>query len=171
METSKFLATQQPLREKYKKDAKAAFLTLAAKGMADESTVTCTVETGKGLAVAGIHQKCGGSGLELCSGDMLLEALIACAGVSLKAAATVLNIELKSASISAEGDIDLRGTLGVSDDVPVGFKEIRLNFEIDTAAPKEKRDELLMLVERYCVIFNTLQNSPQTEVRMNLARK
>jgi uncharacterized OsmC-like protein len=124
------------------------------------------VETGKGLAIAGIHQKCGGSGLELCAGDMLLEALIACAGVSLKAAATMLNVELKLASISAEGDVDLRGTLGVSDNVPVGFKEIRLKFDIDTDTPKEKRDELLTLVERYCVIFNTLQNS-----RMNLVRQ
>ena len=109
MEASKFRAAQEPLKERYRKDAKAALLTLKAKGRADDSTVTCKVETGHGLAVAGIHPKCGGLGLELCSGDLLLEALIACAGVSLKAAASVLDVPVKSATISAEGDVDLRG--------------------------------------------------------------
>jgi uncharacterized OsmC-like protein len=170
MEASTFRSTQAPLRERYRKDADAAFLTLKARGIAGDTTVTCKVETGRGLATAGIHPKAGGSGLELCSGDMLLEALVACAGVSLKAAATMLDIPLKSAVVSAEGDVDLRGTLGVSDDVPVGFKEIRLRFDVDTDAPDDKRDALLELVERYCVIFQTIQNSPKTDVRLNLMK-
>ena len=119
MDLVTFKNTQGPIRERYAGDARAALLTLRAKGTADESAVTCKVETGRGLALAGIHPKCGGSGLELCSGDMLLEALIACAGVSMRAAAAVLGIAVRSVVVSAEGDVDLRGTLGVSADVPV----------------------------------------------------
>jgi uncharacterized OsmC-like protein len=145
MEMNAFRLAQAPLRNRYTK-----------------------VETGRGLALAGIHPKAGGSGLDLCSGDMLLEALVACAGVSLKAAATMLDIPLKSASVTAEGDVDLRGTLGISEDVPVGFKEIRLRFDVDTDAAKDKCDELLKLVERYCVVFQTIQNSPKTDVRLNI---
>ena len=170
MDVTRFRECQAPLRDRYANDAKAAFLTLKSRGTLGENTVTCKVETGRGLAIAGIHPKCGGSGLELCSGDMLLEALVACAGVSLKAAAAMLDVELKSAVVSAEGDVDLRGTLGVTEGVPVGFKEIRLRLDVESDAPKEKRDELLTLVERYCVIFNTLQNSPRTDVRMNAAQ-
>jgi uncharacterized OsmC-like protein len=169
MDTNSFRSVQAPLRDRYKKDAKSAFLTLKARGMLDDATVTCKVETGRGLATAGIHPKCGGSGLELCSGDMLLEALTACAGVSLKAAATMLDIPLKSAVVSAEGDVDLRGTLGVADDVPVGFQEIRLRFDIETDAPRDKCDALLKLVERYCVIYHTLNSSPKLDVRMSSA--
>jgi uncharacterized OsmC-like protein len=143
-------------------------LTLKASGETSSSTVTCKVDTGRGLAVAGIHPKAGGSGLELCAGDMLLEALVACAGVSLKAAATMLEVPLKSALVSAEGDVDLRGTLGITEGVPVGFTEIRLRFDVDTDASKDKRDELLKLVERYCVVFQTIQNSPKTDVRLNI---
>src|SRR4051794_21539474 len=161
MDASTFRSAQAPLRDLYSKDAEAAFLTLKAKGTPGDNSVTCKVETGRGLATAGIHPKAGGSGLELCSGDMLLEALVACAGVSLKAAATMLDVSLKSAVVSAEGDVDLRGTLGVADDVPVGFKEIRLRLDVDTDAPQDKRDALLELVERYCVIFQTIQNSPK----------
>src|SRR6266851_1442704 len=135
MDISTFRTTQEPIKELYKRDAKAAFLTLKAKGAANDSAVTCKVETGRGLALAGIHPKAGGSGLELCSGDMLLEALIACAGVSMRAAAAVLEIPIRSVVVTAEGDVDLRGTLGVAEDVPVGFKDIRLAFEIDTDAP------------------------------------
>ena len=170
MEVSKFQATQAPLRERYSNDAAAAQLTLRASGTPDDNTVTCKVETGRGLALAGIHPKAGGSGRELCSGDMLLEALVACAGVSLKAAATMLEIPLKSALVTAEGDVDLRGTLGIVDDVPVGFTEIRLRFDVDTDAPQEKRDELLRLVERYCVVFQTIQRSPRTDVRLNIRK-
>jgi uncharacterized OsmC-like protein len=170
MEAATFLATQKPLKDRYKKDAEAAFLTLKAKGMADDTTVTCKIETGRGLAVAGIHPKCGGSGLELCSGDLLLEALIACAGVSLKAAAAVLDIPIKSVAIAAEGDVDLRGTLGVTEGVRVGFQEIRLRFDVETEAPQDRLDQLMTLTERYCVIFQTIQDSPRTAVQMNVVR-
>jgi uncharacterized OsmC-like protein len=170
VETSKFRSTQAPLRDLYSKDAQSAFLTLKARGTAGESTVTCKVETGRGLATAGIHRKAGGSGLELCSGDMLLEALVACAGVSLKAAATMLDVPLKSATVSAEGDVDLRGTLGVAPDVRVGFEEIRLRFDLETDAPRSQLDQLLELVERYCVVFQTLQTSPKTAVRLNVVQ-
>ena len=166
MQASKFQTAQAPLRERYSKDSRAAFLTLKARGTPGDGTVTCNVETGRGLALAGIHPKAGGSGRELCSGDKLLEALVACAGVSLTAAAAMLDIPLKSSSVTAEGDVDLRGTLGISPDVPVGFKEIRVDIEVDAGVPEEKRGALLELVERYCVIFNTLQNSPKTRVSM-----
>ena len=165
MDAATFRSAQEPIRALYKNDAEAAFLTLKAKGTADDSTVTCNVETGRGLALAGIHPKAGGSGRELCSGDMLLEALIACAGVSMRAAAAVLEIPIKSAEVSAEGDVDLRGTLGIVEDVPVGFKAIRLQFNLVTDAAQEKIDQLFELTERYCVIFQTLQKSPKTEVR------
>jgi uncharacterized OsmC-like protein len=170
MDAANFRTMQAPLKARYATDANAAFLTLKAKGSVDDATVTCKVDTGRGLAVAGIHPRCGGSGLELCSGDMLLEALIACAGVSLKAAATVLDIPIKSASVTAEGDVDLRGTLGVTEGVPVGFKEIRLHFDVETDAPQDKIDQLLKVTERYCVIFMTLQNSPETKTRINVVR-
>ena len=168
MDTSKFQAIQAPLRERYRNDAAAAQLTLKARGTPDDSTITCKVETGRGLAVAGIHPKGGGSGLELCSGDMLLEALVACAGVSLKAAATMLDVPLESAVVTAEGDVDLRGTLGVAEEVPVGFKEIRLQLDVAANVSQEKREQLLQLVERYCVVFQTLSNSPKTDVRLNV---
>ena len=129
--------------------------------------MTCKVQTGRGLALAGIHPKAGGSGLELCSGDMLLEALIACAGVSMRAAAAVLEIPVKSAVISAEGDVDLRGTLGITEGVPVGFKEIRLRFDVETDAPQNKLAQLLELTERYCVVFQTIRSSPKTDVQLN----
>ena len=166
MDAAKFAAAQAPIREKFAHDARAALLTLKATGTADASTITCKVDTGRGLAVAGIHPKCGGSGLDLCSGDMLLEALVACAGVSLKAAASVLAIPVTAATITAEGDVDLRGTMGVSEDVPVGFKEIRLTFDVETSAPQAKLDELLAVTERYCVIFQTIQSRPATRARM-----
>lgn len=167
MDISTFRTTQEPIKERYKKDATAALLTLKAKGEANDSAVTCKVETGRGLALAGIHPKAGGSGLELCSGDMLLEALIACAGVSMRAAAAVLEIPIKSAVVSAEGDVDLRGTLGVTEGVPVGFKEIRLRFDVETDAPQNKLDQLLELTDRYCVVFQTIQNSPKTVVKVH----
>lgn len=170
MDVASFRASQEPIKSRFREDAAAAFLTLRAKGATDVSSVTCKVETGRGLAVAGIHQNAGGSGRELCSGDMLLEALIACAGVSMRAAAAVLDIPIGAASVSAEGDVDLRGTLGVSEDVPVGFTDIRLRFDVETDAPQQDIDRLLDLTHRYCVIFQTLQNSPKTDVRMNAIR-
>jgi uncharacterized OsmC-like protein len=170
MEVTKFKASQEPIKALYSNDAKAAFLTLKATGSASEPSVTCKVETGRGLALAGIHPKAGGSGMELCSGDMLLEALIACAGVSMRAAAAVLEIPIKSAEVSAEGDVDLRGTLGVTEGVPVGFKEIRLRFDIDSEASREQLDQLIELTDRYCVVFQTIQNSPRTSVELAKVR-
>ena len=125
---------QAPIKERYKDDPDAAVITLKAKGTLDDGNIACKVETGRALAVAGLHPATGGSGLELCSGDMLLEALVACAGVTLKAVATALDIPLKSGAVSAEGDLDFRGTLGVAKDAPVGFREIRLRFDLDTDA-------------------------------------
>ena len=171
MEVTKFKATQEPIKALYGKDAKAAFLTLKARGSASDSTVTCKVETGRGLALAGIHPKAGGTGQELCSGDMLLEALIACAGVSMRAVAAALETPLRSAVVSAEGGVDLRGTLGVTDGVPVSFKEIRLRFDVDSDATQDQLDQLLELTDRYCVIFQTIQNSPRTSVAMNKVRQ
>ena len=133
--------------------------------------MTCKVETGRGLALAGIHPKAAARGRELCSGDMLLEALIACAGVSLRAAAAVLDIPVKSAVVSAEGDVDLRGTLGVAEDVPVGFKDIRLRFDVETDAGSGQARPTHELTERYCVIFQTIQNSPKTSVQIDAVRR
>lgn len=171
MDSHTFLAIQAPFKDRYKKDAKSALLTLKAKGALDDLKVACKVETGRGLAVAGLHQRVGGTGLELCSGDMLLEALIACAGVAMKAAATVLDVPLNSVVISAEGDVDLRGTLGLAEGVPVGFTDIRLRFDVDSDAPKQQLDELLKLTELYCVVYHTLRNSPKVEVKMNTAAR
>jgi uncharacterized OsmC-like protein len=166
MNSRAFLAIQSPIKDQYRSDASKALLTLRASGTLDRTNIACKVETGRGLARAGLHPRVGGSGMELCSGDMLLEALIACAGVAMKAAATVLDVPLKSAAITAEGDIDLRGTLGIADDVPVGFRAIRMQFDVASDAPREKLDQLLALTERYCVVYHTLQSSPQFDVRL-----
>jgi uncharacterized OsmC-like protein len=141
-------------------------VTLKAKGALDDTNIACKVETGRALAVAGLHPATGGSGLELCSADMLLEALVACAGVTLKAVATALEIALKSGVVSAEGDLDFRGTLGVAKDAPVGFAAIRLRFDVETEAPQEKLDQLLKLTERYCVVYQTIKNGPPVAVAM-----
>ena len=170
MDLITFKNTQGPIKARYAGEAEQALLTLKAVGAADESAVLCKVETGRGLAVAGIHPKCGGSGLELCSGDMLLEALIACAGVSMRAAAAVLDISVRSIKVSAEGDVDLRGTLGISDDVPVGFKEIRLAFEVDADASQAQLDQLAELTDKYCVVFQTIQSRPTTCVSISRSR-
>ena len=170
MDIRSFQTTQAPLRELYARDAKAAFLTLTARGSVADGTVTCKVETGRGLAIAGIHPKAGGSGRELCSGDLLLESLVACAGVSLRAAAAMLEIPIESATVHAEGDIDLRGTLAVATEVPVGFLEIRLCFEIETNASQARLDQLMQLVERYCVVFQTLRHAPRTQASLTVIR-
>ncbi len=166
MDAAALRALQAPIKERYKADPGTAFITLRAKGRLDESNIACKVETGRALAVAGLHPASGGTGLELCSGDMLLEALVACAGVTLKAVATALAIPLRSGVVSAEGDLDFRGTLGVAKDAPVGFSQIRLIFEVDTDAPQEQLDQLLKLTERYCVVYQTIRNGPATEVRL-----
>src|SRR5436305_11084008 len=169
MDAAALRAQQAPHKERYKREPEAAVITLKAQGSIDEAKIACKVETARALAVAGLHPATGGSGLELCSGDMLLEALVACAGVTLKAVATALEIPLKSGSVSAEGDLDFRGTLGVAKDAPVGFAQIRLRFDIDSDAPQEKLDQLLKLTERYCVVYQTLKSGPPIEVGLQRA--
>lgn len=164
MDAAGLRALQAPIKERYKTDPKAGLITLRAKGTLDDASIACKVETGRALAVAGLHPATGGSGMELCSGDMLLEALVACAGVTLKAVATAIDVPLKSAAVSAEGDLDFRGTLGVAKDAPVGFAEIRLRFDLDTDAPADKLDQLLKLTERYCVVYQTIKNGPPVEI-------
>ena len=164
MDSASLRALQAPIKERYKADATAGLITLKAKGTLDDAAIACKVETGRALAVAGLHPATGGSGLELCSGDMLLEALVACAGVTLKAVATALDIALKSGTVAAEGDLDFRGTLGVAKEAPVGFKEIRLRFDLDTDAPQDKLDQLLKLTERYCVVYQTIRSAPPVEI-------
>jgi uncharacterized OsmC-like protein len=154
-------ALQAPLKEKYKSEPGAARITLKAQGSIDDQAIACKVETGRALAVAGLHPATGGSGAELCSGDMLLEALVACAGVTLKAVATAIGVPMRSAHVFAEGDLDFRGTLGVDKTAKVGFDTIRLRFEVDTDAPQDKLDQLLKLTERYCVVFQTLNSRPE----------
>jgi uncharacterized OsmC-like protein len=169
MDAAALRAMQAPLKDRYKSDPQAAYITLKAKGTLDDTSVACKVETGRALAVAGLHPATGGSGLELCSGDMLLEALVACAGVTLKAVATAIEIPLRSGTVSAEGDLDFRGTLGVSKEAPVGFAQIRLRFEVDTDAPQDKLDQLLKLTERYCVVYQTIKAGPPVEVTLQRA--
>src|SRR6187399_874684 len=156
MDAAELRAMQAPIKERYKSDPSAAVITLKAKGSIDNEGIACKVETGRALAVAGLHPATGGSGMELCSGDMLLEALVACAGVTLKAVSTALAIPLKSGTVSAEGDLDFRGTLGVDKEAPVGFRQIRLRFDVETDAPQDKLDQLLKLTERYCVVYQTI---------------
>ncbi|MGZ8395531.1 MAG: OsmC family protein [Rhodoplanes sp.] len=166
MDAAALRALQAPIKERYKADPETARITLRAQGRLDETAIACKVETGRALAIAGLHPASGGSGLELCSGDMLLEALVACAGVTLKAVATALEIPLRSGAVRAEGDLDFRGTLGVAKEAPVGFAQIRLTFEVDTDAPQERLDQLLKLTERYCVVYQTIRNGPPVDVRM-----
>ena len=166
MDSAALRALQAPIKERYKTDPKAGLITLKAKGALDDANIACKVETGRALAVAGLHPATGGSGLELCSGDMLLEALVACAGVTLKAVATALDIPLRSGTVSAEGDLDFRGTLGVAKDAPVGFAQIRLRFDLDTDAETNKLDQLLKLTERYCVVYQTIRSGPPVEIKL-----
>ena len=166
MDSAALRALQAPIKERYKADAKAGLITLKAKGALDDTNIACKVETGRMLAVAGLHPATGGSGLELCSGDMLLEALVACAGVTLKAVATALDIPLRSGTVSVEGDIDFRGTLGVAKEAPVGFAQIRLRFDLDTDAAQDKLDQLLKLTERYCVVYQTIRSGPPVEITL-----
>ena len=159
MNADNLRSVQAPLKERYREDPKAALVTLRAQGRIGEG-VSCRIETGKALVVAGLHPATGGSGQAACSGDMLLEALVACAGVTLNAVATALGIELRDATLRAEGDLDFRGTLGVSKEAPVGFRNIRLQFTLDTDASEEQLDTLMRLTERYCVVYQTLANPP-----------
>ncbi len=168
MDSTQLRAMQAPIKDRYKADPKAAYITLKAKGSLESEGIACKVETGRAIAaVAGLHPATGGSGLELCSGDMLLEALVACAGVTLKSVATAIDVPLKAGTIIAEGDLDFRGTLGVDKEAPVGFLEIRLRFDVETDAPQEKLDQLLKLTERYCVAYQTIKNGPKTVVSLS----
>ncbi|BAQ44603.1 MULTISPECIES: OsmC family protein [Methylobacterium] len=169
MDATELRSLQAPIKDRYRSDPDAAVITLKAQGSLDDGGIACKVETGRALAVAGLHPASGGSGAELCSGDMLLEALVACAGVTLKAVATALEIPLRKGLVKAEGDLDFRGTLGVDKGAPVGFRAIRLTFEVDADAPQEKLDQLLKLTERYCVVFQTINQKPQLDVAMTRA--
>ena len=157
MKAAELRELQAPLKERYRAAPEAALVTLRAQGRLGDEGLTCRIETGRALVEAGLHPATGGDGLSACSGDMLLEALVACAGVTLRAVATALEIELRGGTVSAEGDLDFRGTLGVAREAPVGFRDIRLRFDLDTDAPADKIESLIKLTERYCVVYQTLQ--------------
>jgi uncharacterized OsmC-like protein len=163
MKADQLRSAQAPLKERYRAAPGAALVTLRAEGHLGDG-ITCRVETGRALVEAGLHEATGGSGLHACSGDMLLQALAACAGVTLSAVATALGIELRAGVVKAEGDLDFRGTLGVAKDVPVGLQRIRLRFELDTDAPEEQLATLQRLTERYCVVYQTLRQPPAIDV-------
>src|SRR5438093_9165828 len=163
MNAEQLKALQAPLKERYRQQPESALVTLRAQGRLGEG-VTCKIETGKAPVEAGLHPATGGDGLSACSGDMLLEALVGCAGVTLNAVATALGIRLRDAIVRAEGDLDFRGTLGVSKDVPVGFQQIRLQFDLDTDASEEQLATLLRLTERYCVVYQTLSRPASIEL-------
>lgn len=164
MDAQQLKALQTPLKEAYREDAGRALITLRAHGSVDDQSIACKVETGRAIVTAGLHPATGGTGMELCSGDMLLEALVACAGVTLKAVATALEFRLGEARVSAEGDLDFRGTLGVARDAQVGFRTVRLAFKLETDEPQERIDTLIKLTERYCVVFQTLNLRPELVV-------
>ncbi|MCJ1303859.1 hypothetical protein MMC08_006670 [Hypocenomyce scalaris] len=173
MDTATLRAKQAPLKEQYRSDASSALITLKADGSLDSTSITCKLSTGKAIAeakVAGLHPASGGDSLsgELCSGDMLLEALVACAGVTLKAVATAMEIPLRAGTVRAEGDLDFRGTMGVDKSAPVGFQAIRLTFDLDTDAEQAKLDTLLKLTERYCVVLQTVAKKP--DLSCNIVR-
>ena len=163
MKAEELRTLQAPLKDAYKDAPEKAVVTLNAEGRIGEG-LTCRVETGKALVEAGLHPATGGDGLAACSGDMLLEALVACAGVTLQAVSTAIGVELRAGKVSAEGDLDFRGTLGVSKEAPVGFRDIRLRFDLDTDADAEQLATLMRLTERYCVVFQTIQNKPALNV-------
>jgi len=168
MKAEDLRAVQAPLKERYREQPEAALITLRAQGRLGED-VTCRVETGKALVAAGLHPATGGTGRAACSGDMLLEALVACAGVTMNAVATALGIELRDATVQAEGDLDFRGTLGLSRETPVGFQAIRVRFTIDSDASQEQLSTLVRLTERYCVVYQSLAHSPALTMTTRLA--
>ncbi len=163
MNAAELKELQTPIKARYRDDPDAAVITLKAQGAIGEG-VTCSVETGRALVEAGLHPATGGTGLHVCSGDMLLEALVACAGVTLNAVATALELDVQDARITAEGDLDFRGTLGIEKQVPVGFRDIRLSFDIDGDLTDEQLATLMKLTERYCVVYQTLRSSPPIDV-------
>lgn len=163
MKAEELRSLQAPLKQRYREQPEVAMITLSARGNLDEG-IACAVETGKALVRAGLHPATGGDGMLACSGDMLLQALVACAGVTLRAVATALDIPVHGGTVIAEGDLDFRGTLGVSKEAPVGFAEIRLRFELETPASAEQLQQLLRLTERYCVVYQTLRRTPEVTV-------
>jgi uncharacterized OsmC-like protein len=165
MEANDLRALQAPLKQRYRDEPGAALVTLSATGTLDPAAIACRVETGRALVEAGLHPATGGAGRQACSGDMLLEALVACAGVTLRAVATALEVPIRGGRLRAEGDLDFRGTLGVAKDVRVGFQAIRLDVELDTDAAPEQLDRLLALTERYCVVLQTLRHPPEVSLR------
>jgi len=169
MTADELKAVQAPIKDRYRQEPKSAMVTLRAEGKIGDG-VTCNVATGKALVEAGLHPATGGNGLSACSGDMLLESLVACAGVTLRAVATALEIPLRDATIRAEGDLDFRGTLAVSKEVPVGFQSIRLRFELDTDATEEQTATLLKLTERYCVVYQTLARPPKIDISHHVSK-
>ena len=169
MDAEHLRTLQAPLKERYRAQPETAVITLKAKGRLGDENISCKVETGKALVDAGLHPATGGDGSFACSGDMLLEALVACAGVTLKAVATALDVPLRGGVVSAEGDLDFRGTLGVDKQARVGFSTIRLRFDLDSDASQEQLDKLITLTERYCVIYQTLRNPPQVSVVVAVA--
>jgi uncharacterized OsmC-like protein len=169
MDTEQIRSLQAPLKEKYRADPAAACVTLSAQGRLGEG-ITCKVATGKALVEAGLHPATGGNGIAACSGDMLLEALVACAGVTLRAVATAIGVEVRDGTVTAEGDLDFRGTLAVAKDAPVGFKEIRLRFSLYTDASEEQLQSLIRLTERYCVVYQTLRRSPELAISYAISR-
>ena len=164
MKSEELRSIQAPLKARYREDPAVAVVTLKASGRLGEEAIVCSVQTGRALVEAGLHPASGGDGLSLCSGDMLLESLVACAGVTLKAVATALGIAIHSGTVRVEGDLDFRGTLGVAKDAPVGFRAIRLAFDLETDASAEEIEKLLSLTERYCVVYQTLRSSPPIEI-------
>ncbi len=170
MNADELRSLQAPIKDQYRERPNTALVALRAEGRTGEG-LTCKVETGKALVEAGLHPATGGDGLSACSGDMLLEALVACAGVTLRAVATALGIEIRDATVRAEGDLDFRGTLGVSKDVPVGFQQIRLHFHLDTDASEEQLATLLRLTERYCVVYQTLSHPPKIDIASRVASR
>ncbi len=169
MQAAELKTLQAPLKERYRDDPESAVVTLTASGALDDTGIACKVETGRALVEAGLHPATGGDGTQACSGDMLLEALVACAGVTLKAVATALEFDLRGGSVHAEGDLDFAGTLGVSKEAPVGFKAIRLRFDLETDEPRERIDTLCKLTERYCVVFQTLNAPPPLSLAIDTA--
>jgi len=166
MKAAELKSLQAPLKEQYRDDPASAMITLKASGAIDDGAIACKVDTGRAMIEAGLHPATGGSGTQACSGDMLLEALVACAGVTLKAVATALDFDLKGGTVFAEGDLDFTGTLGVSREVPVGFKAIRLSFALETDEPVERIETLSKLTERYCVVFQTLNAPPPVSLEI-----
>ena len=164
MDSAELRTIQQPLKDAYREQPEQALITLRAHGLLEDQVISCSVETGRALTVAGLHPATGGDGSLACSGDMLLQALVACAGVTLRAVATSLGIEVAGGTVSAEGDLDFRGTLAVTKEAPVGFRSIRLSFDLDTSASAEQLQTLIRLTERYCVVYQTLAHPAELSV-------